>query len=110
MKFLNLKIMIQMSRNMYFLSYFQSPELEKEQMVYNRQQSRLLEFVCLSVIVPININAFTSNIMELVAYAVSILLFVVFNIFRVSEQIKYLRLLFLFALMVGYLPFFIFKK
>ena len=53
-------------------------------MIYNRQESRLLEFVCLSVIVAININSYTCNIMEVVTYIAAVVLFTVFNIFRVG--------------------------
>lgn len=53
-------------------------------MVYNRQESRLLEFACLSVMVAININSFTCNIMEVVTYLVAVIFFTVFNVFRVA--------------------------
>ena len=79
-------------------------------MVYNRQESRLLEFACLSVFVAININAYTCNIMEIVTYFTAVIAFTVFNIFRVGERVKYLRLLFFLPLIAAYLPFLIFKK
>lgn len=79
-------------------------------MIYNRQESRLLEFACLSVMVAININSFTCTIMEVVTYLVAVVVFTVFNVFRVAEKIKYLRLLFFVPLIAAYLPFFIFKK
>ena len=79
-------------------------------MVFNRQESRLLEFVCLSVIVAININSFTCNIMEVVTYLIAVIFFIVFNVFRIAESIKFLRLIFFIPLVAAYLPFFIFKK
>jgi hypothetical protein len=79
-------------------------------MVYNRQESRLLEFACLSVMVAININSFTCNIMEVVTYLVAVVVFTVFNVFRVAEKIKFLRLIFFLPLIAAYLPFLIFKK
>lgn len=80
-----------------------------EQIIYNRQESRLLEFVCLSVVVAININAFTCNIMEIIAYFAAVIIFLVFNIFRVIDNEK-LRLLFFIPLLVAYVPFFVFTK
>lgn len=79
-------------------------------MVFNRQESRLLEFACMSVVLAININAYTCNIMEIIAYFAAVIVFTVFNIFRVWQRIKYIRLLFFVPLIVAYLPFFIFKK
>lgn len=95
---------------MYYLSYTKSPEIVAEQMVYNRQESRLLEFVCLSVIVAININSFTCNIMLVVTYLVAVVIFTVFNVFRVGDRVKFLRLVFFLPLLAAYLPFLIFKK
>jgi hypothetical protein len=36
--------------------------------------------------------------------------FAVFNVFRIAERIRFLRLLFFIPLIAAYLPFFIFKK
>lgn len=79
-------------------------------MIFNRQESRILEFLSLSVVVVINVNSFTMNAHEIVAYLVAVAVFAVFNIFRVLERIKYLRLLFFLPLIVAYLPFLIYKK
>lgn len=79
-------------------------------MIFNRQESRMLEFLSLSVVVVINVNSFTINAMEIVAYFITVVVFTVFNIFRVLERIKYLRLLFFLPLIVAYLPFLIYKK
>lgn len=79
-------------------------------MVYNRQESRILEFACLSVMVAININSFTCNIMEVVSYLVAVTLFFIFNVFRIADRIAFLRILFFIPLIVAYIPFFVFKK
>ena len=60
--------------------------------------------------VAININSFTCNIMEVVAYLAAVVVFAVFNVFRIAERIRFLRLLFFVPLIAAYLPFFIFKK
>ena len=69
-----------------------------------------MEFACLSVMVVININSFTCNIMEVVTYLAAVVVFAVFNVFRIAERIRFLRLLFFVPLIAAYLPFFIFKK
>jgi hypothetical protein len=61
------------------------------------------------VVVAININAFSSNIMETVAFLVAVVTFLVFNIFRIVDK-QFLRLLFFIPLVAAYLPFFIFSK
>ena len=48
--------------------------------------------------------------MEVVTYLVAVIVFTVFNVFRVAERIKFLRLLFFLPLIAAYLPFLIFKK
>jgi len=45
-----------------------------------------------------------------VTYIGAVVVFTVFNIFRIAENIKYLRLLFFIPLIAAYIPFFIFKK
>ncbi len=69
-----------------------------------------MEFACLSVMVAININSFTCNIMEVATYLAAVVVFAVFNVFRIAERIRFLRLLFFVPLIAAYLPFFIFKK
>jgi hypothetical protein len=60
--------------------------------------------------VAININSFTCNIMEVVTYLIAVVFFTIFNVFRLVERIKFLRLLFFLPLIAAYLPFLIFKK
>jgi hypothetical protein len=60
-------------------------------------------------VVAININAFTANIMEVIAYLVAVVLFLVFNVFRIIDNSK-LRLAFFIPLIVAYVPFLVFDK
>lgn len=75
-------------------------------MPYNRNESRVLEFVCLSVMVAININAYASQILLVVSYLVAFVLFFIFNILRIKDEIKVLRLLYLLALIAAWVPFY----
>lgn len=53
-------------------------------MGYNRLEARVLEMACVSVVVAININAFACGVLEVVAYVVAVVMFGVFNVFRVA--------------------------
>ena len=66
----------------------------------------MLEFICLSVVFIISVNAYASRIFLLVCLVVALGLFVVFNIFRVRYQNSVLRLLFYIPLVIAYFPFF----
>lgn len=68
-----------------------------------------MEFLCLAVIVAINIGTFTCEILECAAFGLAVILFMVFNIFRVRE-IGLLKLLWLLPILVCYLSFYIFDK
>jgi hypothetical protein len=48
--------------------------------------------------------------MEVATYLAAVVVFAVFNVFRIAERIRFLRLLFFVPLVAAYLPFFIFKK
>lgn len=76
---------------------------------YSRYESRLLEFWCLIVIVAINIGTFTCGIMEVVCFGAAVLLFVIFNVLRVSEN-RIMRSLWMLPLILCYLPFYIFNR
>lgn len=76
---------------------------------WSRYESRLLEFWCLIVIVAINIGTFTCGIMECVVFFVAIVLFLIFNVIRISEN-KGLRSMWLLPLLLCYLPFYIFNR
>ena len=77
---------------------------------WNRNESRFLEFACLSVVLAIHINAFACNAFELAAFLVALALFFVFNVIWRPEGKEWLRLLFLVALLVAYIPFFVEDK
>jgi hypothetical protein len=77
---------------------------------FNRNESRFLEFACLSVVMVININAFACNVFEVAAYLAAVGCFVVFNVLRKGEGVEYLRLLFFVPLVVAYVPFYVESK
>lgn len=85
-------------------------EIEIKYREFNRNESRFLEFVCLSVVMVININAYSSKAFELIAYGIALILFVAFNIFRFRDGYSKLRLLYLIPLIVAYIPFYIPNK
>lgn len=68
--------------------------------------------MCLSVVVIINIDAYTCLTLEIVAFAVALICFVVFNIMRVGNKTAngLLRVIWLVPILVCYLPFYIYKK
>lgn len=84
--------------------------MEEKCRPYNRNESRLLEFICLSVVFVININAYTSKIFLLVCFIVAIVLFAVFNLARVKETKSIVRMLFYIPILVAYVPFFLNKS
>ena len=70
----------------------------------------MLEFVCLSVVLALNICTQTCKAMEIVAFVVAIILFGIFNMARVCDGIAFLRVLWLIPILVCFISFYVFDK
>lgn len=98
------------SQFMYTDIYVQKEETELKYKQFNRNQSRALEFISLSVIIVININAYASKIFLLVVFLIALLLFLLFNVMRIKQEKSALRYLFYIPILVLYVPFYLNKS